>query len=39
MSYLLDYIKEIERGNIRVGKELLSVLYALRDNMKNPDYI
>jgi len=39
MSYLLDYIKEIERGNIRVGKELLSVLYALRDDMKNPDYI
>ena len=39
MSYLLEYINEIESGNIRVGKELASVLYSLKDDMKNPDYI
>lgn len=39
MSYLLDYLNEIESGNIRVGKELASVLYSLKDDMKNPDYI
>ena len=39
MSYLLEYISEIESGNIRVGKELASVLYSLKGDMKNPDYI
>ncbi|MGE4341486.1 MAG: terminase large subunit [Bacilli bacterium] len=39
MSYLLEYIKEIESGNIRVGKELASVLYSLKDDMNKPDYI
>ena len=39
MSYLLEYINEIEKGNIRVGKELRAVLDALKSDMDNPDYI
>jgi phage terminase large subunit-like protein len=39
MSYLLKYIHEIESGNIRVGKELKSVLDTLREDMQNLDYI
>ncbi|MCH3976403.1 MAG: terminase large subunit [Bacilli bacterium] len=39
MSYLLEYIKEIESGNIRVGKELASVLNALKSDMDNPIYL
>jgi len=39
MSYLLEYIHEIEKGKIRVGRELASVLYSLKEDMKNPDYI
>lgn len=39
MSYLLDYISEIESGNIKVGKELKSVLYGLKEDLDNPAYI
>ena len=39
MSYLLDYISEIESGNIKVGKELKSVLYGLKEDLDNPVYI
>lgn len=39
MSYLLEYLDEIESGRIRVGRELKSVLDALRDDMTNPAYV
>lgn len=39
MSYLLDYIDEIEKGNIKVGKELKTVLDGLKKDLENPDYI
>lgn len=35
MSYLLEYLDEIESGRIRVGKELKSVLDVLKDDMTN----
>ncbi len=38
MSYLLEYIDQIENGNIRVGKELKTVLDKLKDDMDNPLY-
>jgi phage terminase large subunit-like protein len=39
MNYLLDYLKEIEAGNIIVGKELKTVLDALVIDLNNPRYI
>ena len=38
MSYLLDYINEIELGHIIVGKELKVVLDGLKRDLSNPDY-
>lgn len=38
MSYLLEYIDQIENGNIRVGKELKTVLDKLKVDMDNPLY-
>ncbi|MFA5660649.1 MAG: terminase TerL endonuclease subunit [Bacilli bacterium] len=38
MSYLLEYIDQIENGNIRVGKELKTVLDKIKDDMDNPLY-
>ena len=38
MSYLLEYIDQIENGNIRVGKELKTVLDKLKADMDNPLY-
>ena len=38
MSYLLKYIDQIENGNIRVGKELKTVLDKIKDDMDNPLY-
>jgi phage terminase large subunit-like protein len=39
MSYLLEYLDEIESGRIRVGRELKSVLDALKDDMANLAYV
>ena len=38
MNYLLEYCKQIEAGNIVVGKELGSTLTKLRLDLTNPKY-
>ena len=38
MNYLLEYCKQIEAGNIVVGKELGSTLTKLRSDLTNPRY-
>jgi len=38
MSYLLQYLDEIEKGRIKVGKELKVVLDNLRQDLENPEY-
>ena len=39
MNYLVEYYEQIQKGNIIVGKELLSVLESLIKDMDNPRYI
>ncbi|MDY0278053.1 MAG: terminase large subunit, partial [Acholeplasma sp.] len=39
MNYLLRYYDEIQKGNIIVGKELLTVLESLIKDIDNPRYI
>lgn len=39
MSFLLDYIDEIESGRIIAGRELKSVLKRLKNDLNNPRYI
>lgn len=39
MSYLLEYIDEIESGRIVVGRELKTVLESLKSDLSNPDYV
>ncbi len=39
MSYLIDYIDEIESGRIIAGEELKSVLNGLKNDLNNPSYI
>lgn len=39
MNYLLMYYDEIQKGKIKVGKELLTVLESLIKDMDNPRYI
>ena len=39
MNYLVEYYEQIQKGNIIVGKELLSVLDSLIKDMDNPRYI
>ena len=38
MNYLLMYYDEIQKGKIKVGKELLTVLESLIKDMDNPRY-
>ena len=38
MNYLLKYYDEIQKGKIKVGKELLTVLESLIKDMDNPRY-
>ena len=39
MSYLIDYINEIEAGRIIAGEELKSVLNGLKNDLNDPSYI
>lgn len=39
MNYLVEYYKEIEKGNILVGKELKTVLDGLINDLHNPRYV
>ena len=39
MNYLLKYYDEIQKGNIKAGKELLTVLESLIRDLDNPRYI
>src|SRR3989339_161097 len=39
MNYLIKYYDEIQKGNIIVGKELLTVLESLIKDIDNPRYI
>ena len=39
MNHLLKYYDEIQKGNIVVGKELLTVLESLIKDMDNPRYV
>ena len=38
MNYLLKYYEEIQKGSIKVGKELLTVLESLINDLDNPRY-
>ena len=38
MNYLLKYYEEIQNGSIKVGKELLTVLESLINDLDNPRY-
>lgn len=39
MNYLKEYYRQIQEGEILVGKELLTVLEGLIDDLNNPRYI
>ena len=39
MNYLIEYVNEINKGNIIVGKELKKVLDDLVKDLDNPRYI
>ena len=39
MNYLLEYVSEINKGNIIVGKELKTTLDRLVEDLNNPRYI
>lgn len=39
MNYLLEYVNEINKGNIIVGKELKTTLDKLVEDLDNPRYI
>ena len=39
MNYLLKYYEEIQKGSIKVGKELLTVLESLIKDLDSPRYI
>jgi phage terminase large subunit-like protein len=39
MNYLIEYYHKIQKGDILVGKELLTVLEGLIDDLNNPRYV